>query len=192
MKLTPKVQKAVNMAAEKHFGQKRRGISRPYVVHPFSVAVILSEYTDDENIIVAGLLHDVLEDVPGYPAENLEKDFGKEVANIVKEITEDKDPDDTPEENRKTWQCRKELYLENLSNDGFGALMVACADKIHNLQSLAEAHGIQGEEIWEIFNAPKEKVIWFYREVLKIVSRRLDNLIVSEFRETLAKVEKLS
>jgi (p)ppGpp synthase/HD superfamily hydrolase len=66
MRLTPKIQKAINIAAEKHLRQKRKSTGRPFIIHPFSVGFILSEFTNDEDIIAAGLLHDILEDVRGY------------------------------------------------------------------------------------------------------------------------------
>lgn len=73
MRLTSKIEKAINFAAQKHLGQIRKGDGLPYIVHPFGVAWILSGYSTDEDVIVAGLLHDVLEDVNGLlfrrPAE---------------------------------------------------------------------------------------------------------------------------
>src|SRR5680860_1476994 len=89
MKLTPKIQKAISRASVLHLGQKRKGDGAPYILHPYSVAFILSHYTNDEDIIVAGLLHDVLEDVDGYEKEDLQKEFGERVANMVSDVTED-------------------------------------------------------------------------------------------------------
>ena len=101
MEITPKIQKAINMASQLHIGQTRKGgPDLPFIVHPFSVAWILANYTDNEDIIVAGLLHDVLEDVRGYKFDNLKNDFGEKIAKIVKEVSEDKDPD--IQENPKT------------------------------------------------------------------------------------------
>lgn len=134
MKLTPKIQKAIYKASVLHKGQKRKVEDLPFVTHLFSVAFILSNYTDNENIIVAGLLHDALEDVKAYYFKDLEKDFGERVTKIVKEVSEDKDPN--IEENKKaTWQRRKEGYLSHLKNASYEAMMVCCADKIHNLRS---------------------------------------------------------
>ena len=102
MKFTPKIQKAINIAAEKHLRQKRKNTGRPFVVHPFSVGFILSEYTKDEDIICAGFLHDVLEDVKDYTFLDMKKDFGLRVSEIVKENTEDKYPNGNKNKDRKS------------------------------------------------------------------------------------------
>ena len=76
---TSHIQKAINKAADLHRGQIRKGDGLPYIVHPFSVALILLKYTNDEDIIAAGLLHDVLEDVEGYEYEDLKRNFTKKI-----------------------------------------------------------------------------------------------------------------
>jgi (p)ppGpp synthase/HD superfamily hydrolase len=189
MKLTPTIQKAINLAAYLHFGQSRRGIERPYIVHPFSVAIILSQYTKNENIIAAGLMHDVLEDVEGYNYADLKKDFGSKIAKIVKEVSEDRDPDDAANP-KSTWDLRKIKYLKNLANDSRAGMMVTAADKIHNLQSMMEAYQERREKLWEKFNAPLEKKLWFYGEVLIILKKRLNNKIVKELEKTYKQAKK--
>ena len=181
MKLTPKIQQAINFVAEKHFGQTRKGIPFPYVVHPFSVAIILSGYTDEEDIIVAGLLHDILEDVPGYKYHHMAYDFGLKVARIVKEVSEDKDPEEE-EDKRETWLKRKNDYLFNLEHDSQEALIICAADKIHNLRSMIDAYHKIGDDLWEKFNAPKEQKLWYYKQVFHILEKRLCNDIVKELR----------
>ncbi|MEK7182016.1 MAG: HD domain-containing protein, partial [Patescibacteria group bacterium] len=64
MFLTPQIDKAIQRATVLHHGQERKGTGAPYIVHPYAVAFLLAHYTDDEDVIIAGLLHDVLEDVP--------------------------------------------------------------------------------------------------------------------------------
>jgi len=190
MKLTPKIQKAINKASILHDGQRRKGNNLPYIVHPFSVAFILSIYTDDEDIIAAGLLHDVLEDVKGYYFKDLKKDFGSRISKIVKEISEDKDPN-IKEDKKATWQTRKEKYLSHLKNASYEAMMVCCADKIHNLHSLIEAYKEQGDELWKKFNASLDKKLWFYEEILRILKEKLDNEIVKDFEKVYLKAKKL-
>ncbi len=126
MKLTPKIQKAINKAAELHKNQTRKGIELPYIVHPFSVAMIILGYTNDENIIAAGLLHDVLEDAKDYNFKDLKKDFGEKIATIVKEVSQD-----GPNLGRENWQERKESYLRHLRSASYEALMICAAGKVH-------------------------------------------------------------
>jgi len=177
MELTQKIQKAINIATEKHLGQVRKWDGLPYITHPFTVAVLLSDYTDNEDVICAGLLHDVLEGVKDYGFAKLEKDFGWNVAGIVKEVSEDKDPD--IEYNQKaTWKRRKEGYLKHLKKASEEAMLVCAADKIHNLLSMIASYEEQGDKMWEQFNASPEECMWFYKECLDILRKALDNRIV--------------
>lgn len=190
MKLTQKIQQAINLASRLHLGQVRKGDSGlPYISHPFSVAWILSNYTEDEDIVVAGILHDVLEDVKGYYYDDMVRDFGERVAQIVKGVSEDKDPNIESDE-KATWEERKSKYLANLKNDSDEALMVCAADKIHNLQSMISAYQEKGDALWDNFNSPKEKKLWLYQEILKFMKGRLNNPIVDELEEVYIQAEK--
>lgn len=186
--LTPKIHQAIVLASQLHFEKFRKGIEAkavPYIVHPFSVAWILAKYTSDEDVIVAALLHDVLEDVPKekYSGKDLRRDFGEKVYRIVKEVSEDKDASITKEEQLKTWTKRKTAYIKNLATNSEAALFVCCADKIHNLQAMVVGLNKYGEKYFKNFNAPapkRDKYIWYYGEILKILKRRLKNKIVYE------------
>ncbi|MEK7643990.1 MAG: HD domain-containing protein [Patescibacteria group bacterium] len=169
MNLSPLVWRALNFAAKKHEGQKRKADGLPFLVHPVAVAWILSEYTDDEKIIAAGLLHDILEDVEGDNYEEIIREFGPEIAEFVKDVSEDKDPNE-PIENELPWMERKQSYLDHLKKTGRAARLISTADKIHNLQSMMDAYDKLGENIWTKFNSPPGKKIWFYEEVYKIVA----------------------
>src|SRR5687768_15829819 len=90
MKLTQRVRKAITKAAWAHRGQTRKDGKTPFIVHPFRVATIVSNYSDDEDVIVAALLHDVLEDAPDeYSASQIEADFGAKVLDYIKGVSED-------------------------------------------------------------------------------------------------------
>jgi (p)ppGpp synthase/HD superfamily hydrolase len=186
--LTPKLGEAINIASRLHLNQVRKADEGlPYISHPFSVAWILSSYTDDEDTIIAGLLHDILEDVPGYHYSNLQEDFGTAVADIVRELSEDKDPN-MASDDAATWVHRKEKYLEGLQHHSEKALMVCAADKIHNLQAMIESHSKQGDSMWDKFNAPADRKIWFYEEILKVLQRRLNNDIVRDYEKELQRM----
>lgn len=191
MLFTPKIQKAVIRSAILHQNQNRKGTPIPYIIHPYSVALILSDYIDDEDIIVAGLLHDILEDVPNYSGDDMKKEFGEKVYKIVKEVSEDKDPNNKGENKKITWQKRKEDFLAILKNNSFEAMMVCCADKIHNLLSLIEDYKEQGDDLWSKFNAPNDKKMWFYEEILNILKDRLNNDIVKELDRIYSEAKKL-
>ncbi len=191
MFFTPKINQAIKKASVLHLGQKRKADGTPFIMHPFSVAFILLKYTDNEDIIVAALLHDVLEDVEGYTTEDLKRDFGPKITRIVEGISEDEAPSKSSADRKTSWLKRKESYLAKLRNDSFEALMISSADKIHNLMSMIEEYKEQGESMWKAFNAPQDKKLWFYGEVLAILKKRLDNKIVKELEKTYLKAKTL-
>jgi len=157
--LTPTIQKAINIAATLHDDQARKGDDLPYIVHPVSVALILMDYTNDEDIIVAGILHDTVEDT-SYTKEQMSEDFNPRITELVLDVTE-KDKD-------LPWQQRKDDYLKHLSTTCHESKLICAADKLHNLQSMLEAFRKFGDKAFERFNAPADKKIWFYEECLKI------------------------
>lgn len=190
MELTPKIQKAIDRSAKLHNNQMRKSGQLPYIVHPYSVGAILSNYTDDEDVIIAGFMHDVLEDVEGYNVSNLREDFGNKVTNIVLYLTEQKKPNDSKRKAKKTWKERKTKYIEVLSyTSNQNILMVACADKLHNLQAFLEVYEEEGDDMWKSFNAPEPKAtstIWFHNELLKVFKKNLKSSIVDEYEEIIA------
>lgn len=191
MKLTAKIQKGINLASRLHFNQNRKGGNDlPYISHPYSVAWILSNYSNDEDIIVAGLLHDVLEDVKGYHYQDLVEDFGEKIAQIVKGVSEDKNPNDEDDDS-VSWEDRKINYLRILESSSQDSLLVSAADKIHNLQSMMDAYQEKGEDFWKNFNSPKDKKLWLYKEVLNLLKIKLDNPIVKELELVYNKAEKI-
>ena len=88
--LTPRLQQAIIQAATSHDGHYRKGSTKPYVTHVVSVMLIASEYTDDEDILVACLLHDIMEDRPDtYSFDQMAADFGPRVVDLVQGVTKD-------------------------------------------------------------------------------------------------------
>jgi (p)ppGpp synthase/HD superfamily hydrolase len=108
------IEKAIQKASVLHKGQLRKAEQIPYVSHLYSVAWILSEYTQDEDLIVAAFLHDSVEDVKGYTFENIQQDFGSRVRDIVASVTEEKI--------LKVWEERKKKYLQNIQKSSQEAL----------------------------------------------------------------------
>lgn len=188
MFLTEKIEKAIVRSAELHRKQSRKASGAPYIVHPFAVAFLLAHYVEDEDVICAGLLHDVLEDVPSYGAEKMKEEFGENVYRIVKEVTEDQSLKESWNifSRGDRWRKRKEQYLENLKNDSPEGLMIAAADKIHNIRSLVDGYGLQGESVWKLFRGKKEEMFWFYDSVLRILKDKLKHPIIDELERTLS------
>jgi (p)ppGpp synthase/HD superfamily hydrolase len=181
---TPQINKAINIAATHHDGQGRKVGGLPYIVHPFAVALILMEYTDDEDTIIAGILHDTAEDTE-YSEEDIEKDFSKRIKDIVHHVTE--------QDKKDPWQKRKDDYLALLKEGPYESRLVCAADKIHNLQSMTAAYRKFGEKIAKEFNAPIEKKLWFYIECFKIckADEKMPEQILNELKIELDELERI-
>lgn len=179
-----KINLAIQVASKSHHGQFRKTTTKiPYIAHPIGVMLIGAEYTNDENTLIACLLHDILEDVNPtiYSESDLISDFGNEVLQIVKSVSENK----TAGQPKKPWLERKEYYLNLIRNTSDPRpLIVATADKIHNLHDTLEAYHCQsiGEKIWQNFNASKHDQLWFYQSFLAII---INKPIPSEMKKHL-------
>lgn len=165
---TDKINLALKISTKAHQGQNRKGTDIPYISHPVAVGMIISQYTNDEATIVAGILHDILEDVnPAvYSEADMRRDFGDEITDIVKDVSEPK----TAGQPKLPWKDRKQSYLKRLSNSYYiEAYLVATADKIHNLIDILNDYHQFGDEIWQRFNASKWDILWYYRAVFDLI-----------------------
>jgi len=171
-----KIEKAIRVAGIEHASQYRKGDKKlPYVTHPFSVALIVQQYTDDEDVFVPALLHDTIEDTE-YKLESLKIDFGERVHDIVFSVTE-------PQGNF-TWEERKREYIRSLESASSEALLVAAADKIHNFQSIIDEYVGKKERFLVEFSGTIESRAAFYGRVVEAIAERLDNPIVERLKIT--------
>lgn len=183
MIFTARLDEAIKLACRLHRGQVRRDNNKtPYVSHLMSVAALISEVTVDEDIIIAGLLHDSLEDVPGYTYDQLVIDCGKRVADIVTHVTEPLDPNKEMDE-QLPWLERKEKYLEVLRAGGTESAMVSCADKIHNTESFIRDIKQEDGVFASRFGSSARNRLWFHEQALLVVTEKLgdDHLLVKKF-----------
>lgn len=191
MIFSKKIQKAINISANQHRTHERIGLKFPYIVHPYSVALIVSEYTDDEDTFCAALLHDVIEDSTNYSFEEMDRDFGHRVTNIVRSITEEKTGSDSINKLRQNWRIRKEKYLEKLAQAPQEALIVCAADTIHNLNSLVETYQNHGELFWQSFGSSIENKIDHYGKVISNLEVKLKLSITIKLRQTYTDAKKV-
>ena len=193
-----KINHAFAFAAKHHDRQVRKGTRLPYLTHPANVAVILTRYDRDEDIVVAGILHDVVEDCvrDGYSQETLQQrigeKFGASVLETVLQVTHRKLDDDGVELSSLE---RKTDYLERLSEAGDAARWVCAADKIHNAHSiLSDLHRtVDSSMIWSRFTGARSGTVKWYRDVyerLKAVG--FEAPIMDELRESVEALEKES
>lgn len=168
---------AINFAAESHRGQNRKNeMETPYIAHPYSVMLICSEYTSNEDILISTLLHDVVEDC-GVTFEEIESIFGASVKNIVYHVTEPAFFGST--DNPLTWKERKENYLALLEVGPAESLLVASCDKIHNMSTMSRDLVHQG-------------TFWFLENALKILESRVSEMpsgLLTKYKNTLDKIK---
>jgi (p)ppGpp synthase/HD superfamily hydrolase len=161
---------ALAFAAKHHDRQVRKGTKLPYLTHPANVAIILTRYGCDNETVVAGILHDVVEDCvrDGFTREMLEQrigeKFGGRVLDAVLDITYRKNDDDGVE---LSGDERKADYLMRLATASEAARWVCAADKIHNASSIVAdlRRTIAPETVWGRFGGGKSGTVRWYREV---------------------------
>ena len=129
--MTDLVQRAERFARVCHFGQFRKGAARePYTIHLEEVSSLVKKWGGSDEAIAAAWLHDTIEDCPPTSYEDLVRLFGKQAANLVAELTDDKS---LPK------QIRKELQIENAPKKSPEAALIKLADKSSNVGALADS-----------------------------------------------------
>lgn len=172
-----RIELAIRAASILHKDQIRKGsIPIPYVSHLFAVAVLLMDYTKDEDVIIAGLLHDTLEDTD-YTSAELAEDFGGKVREYVEALSE---PSDTSTK-QYTWRERKEAYAKKLRKAPPEALLIAAADKIHNMRSIIEEYHDDHSRFLAEFKGSLEDRVLMYQDIANAINRNLNNDIIQEF-----------
>lgn len=143
------LEEAIVFAAQKHNGMKRKLDGMPYILHPIEAALIASTMTQDEEVLAAAVLHDVVEDTDAE-SEEIENLFGSRVAALVASETEDKRPE-LPK--AVSWLIRKRESLRELENtEDIGVKILWLSDKLSNMRALFRARQQLGSAVWERFN----------------------------------------
>jgi (p)ppGpp synthase/HD superfamily hydrolase len=161
---------ALAFAAKHHDRQVRKGTKLPYLTHPANVAIILTRYGRSDEAVVAGILHDVIEDCvrDGYTREMLEQrigdKFGPRVLDTVLAVTYRRQDDDGVE---LSGEERKADYLQRLLSANEDARWVCAADKIHNASSIISdlRRTVDPETVWARFSGGKAGTARWYRRV---------------------------
>jgi (p)ppGpp synthase/HD superfamily hydrolase len=177
--LTPRFVDAVSFAMVAHGTQTRKGGDIPYISHLLAVASLVLEAGGDEDMAIAGLLHDTIEDTDVTWAD-IESAFGPRVAGIVWGCT---DTDETP---KPPWRPRKERYIAHMLSPSTpkDVLAVSLADKLHNARSIVADYRQFGDEVSLRFNADPADQLWYYQTLAGIFQARIPSSMTDELRRT--------
>jgi (p)ppGpp synthase/HD superfamily hydrolase len=179
---------ALSLAARAHRHQTRKGGDVPYIVHLVHVSVILIRYGFGEDVAIAGLLHDIVED-QGYSPSALAEQFGPHVAGIVAALTENK------REGGKSrpWEVRKEEALAQARQASLDAVAVKAADVLHTSRELAADLRRLGPAMWRNLSRGPGPSLWYVGSVAAIVRERLgDHPLAAELDEAVRDLERAS
>lgn len=183
----PGVERAIRVALEAHAGQTRKGEDTPYISHPVHVALLLARVGADEVTLQAALLHDVVEDCPGWTSARIGELFGEEVQAAVAHVTEAKG---------LKWAERKQAGVDHVAHMDLRATMLKAADKTHNLRSIiAKLDAAEDPAtVWKPFSKGPREQVALARRLVEALEQRLEDLgapgaLARELRAALTALE---
>lgn len=179
--LTGRFAAAFALAWAVHGSQWRKKTGIPYMAHVMSVAALALENGADEDVAIAALLHDTVEDSEDGEAtyDVIQEQFGDRVARIVLACS---DAVAEPGKPKPDWRERKEAYLRHLNDDADAdVLLVSACDKVHNARSILTDLGTEGDVVWQRFTVSDPRAqLWYYTTVAEILQRRLPGPLTDE------------
>ena len=165
----------------------RKRTQRPYIGHLLSVTSLVIEYGGDEEMAIAALLHDAVEDQGGRPRlREIQRKFGKRVAHIVDGCT------DSYAEPKPPWMDRKREYLERLAGESDEVRLVSAADKLSNVRETLYEVRVHGDSVFDRFAGKKEGTLWYYRSLVKEFRRAGSNALIEELDRVVTELERVA
>lgn len=174
---TSLLDRAITFAVKAHQGTERKGKGFPYIVHPMEAVCIVATMTNDQELLAAAALHDVIEDTD-TTADDLKKEFGERVAMLVEAESDDK----TGGSKAETWHQRKQDTLDRLRNADLDIKIVTLGDKLSNMRAIAHDYAVLGDELWNRFTVkdPAEHA-WRYHALAEALNDLSDTDAYKEF-----------
>jgi (p)ppGpp synthase/HD superfamily hydrolase len=191
--LTDRFTHAVDYARWLHT-EFRKGTRIPYMAHLLGVAsLVLSEAGGKvpvtEDMVIAALLHDTVEDHGGQPRlDDVEREFGPNVARMVKGLSDTLAAD---HDQKEGWEERKNAYLARLRHEPLDVLVISVADKLYNSKAILDdlRDPLVGSEVWKRFKRGPKEQLWYFHSLLEIFQDRLDSRLVGEFGRVVAQLD---
>ncbi len=179
------IDNAICFAVKAHSGMRRKGTDVPYVSHPLEAFSIAASITNDEKVLAAAVLHDVVEDTD-YTIEDIKNGFGEKVAELVASDSENK-RENLPAE--QTWEIRKQETLEALKNSSREEQIITISDKLSNIRAIYRDYFTIGESLWQRFNQKdKNKQRWYYEGIAESLNLLRDTFAYREYVFLLNKI----
>lgn len=193
--LSRRFTEAVDYARHLHI-ERRKGTDIPYMAHLLGVAALVMgeaghvPFLVTEDMVVAALLHDAVEDHGGLPRmKDVELNFGADVAHMVEGLSDSFVEDSR---NKKPWRERKEAYVDRLRGEPVQVQLISVADKLYNARAILEDYRVVKEEIWNRFNRGREDQLWYFDELLKAFREVRLGRIVDEFARVVHQLREIS
>lgn len=185
--LSQRFDQALRRASELHRPDKRKGTEIPYVAHLLSVTGIALTHGATEDEAIAALLHDAIEDV-GVSKEEIARDFGPAVADIVAACS---DTDQIP---KPPWEERKRDYLAHLPQASTSTLLVSASDKLDNARAILLDYRELGDALFDRFNGGKSGTLWYYRALVEVYrgTGRVPPALLGELERVVRELETLA
>jgi len=176
------VDKALIFAVNAHKNTERRGKAYPYVIHCMEAVTIVATFTNDPDMLAAAALHDVVEDTE-YTREDIEREFGKRVADLV---ASESDLVVEGKSDSESWLERKQFAIDRLAKATYEEKVVAMGDKLSNMRAIYRDYLVIGEELWNRFHVNDPKLHeWHYRGLYAALNDLHDSDAYIEFGELL-------
>jgi (p)ppGpp synthase/HD superfamily hydrolase len=168
--LSPRYIAALDYAMRAHGTQTRKGTAIPYVAHLMSVSALVLEHGGDEDLAIAALLHDVVEDCGPEHQEPIGERFGQRVLGVVLACSDSVER--AGDGRKEPWRVRKERYIRHMGEASADTLLVSCCDKLHNASSILRDHRALGPGVWSRFSGGKEGTLWYFDALCGVFRRR--------------------
>lgn len=192
--LTDRLTRAVDYARKLHT-ETRKGTEIPYIAHLLGVASLVMGEAGrtipvTEDMVIAAILHDVVEDHGGKPRlDDVRKTFGEHVANMVEGLSDTLAED---HDKKEGWEERKTAYLRKLHDESIDVLLISVADKLYNAKAVLDDYKEIGPEVWKRFKRGRNEQLWYFDSLIAIFQLRMSNRIVDELQRVVAELASLS
>lgn len=184
--LSSRFEQALIYALRLHNSQSRKGSKIPYLSHLLAVTALVLEDGGDEDMAIAALLHDAVEDQGGLKTlEEIRQRFGERVASIVEGCSDSFTAPKPP------WKERKYAYLQRLRNETPEVRKVSLADKLHNARTILRDLRHQGPAILDRFSGGRKGTLWYYRTLANLFAELDNSPLAEELARVVSEIEEL-